>query len=179
MNIATGCKAKPIGRVVLLVWGLGLSIVLGLMVELIFGNLLQYAEEMRRLNGGKPMPVFTQWAFDVFGTDTNGGMLSIFLIPWALLLFFSLSRHPADHSGRDLKLLYLVQCFHICEILLFLFFMFAGLQPFIPNYRTYIGSPPDAQVGAFIPQILLAVVFAAVIGRIVTRSRKAGPEEGG
>jgi hypothetical protein len=144
-------------KILVFTLSLCLSIVLGAIAEFCSGNLFLYAEEM---TPGKPMPGISQWVFDVFGNFENGGLICIFLIPWALFLFHWLLGSKVLDPGPDVRLIYGFICYSLCEALLFIFFTFAAILPVIPYF---IRNPPKSLASAFIPHGLLAVILAVVV----------------
>jgi TRAP-type C4-dicarboxylate transport system permease small subunit len=84
----------------------------------------------------------------------------VFLIPWALFLFYWLLVPKALNPDRDVRLIYGFICYSLSEALLFMFFMFAAFLPFLPNYSREIPKSPPS---AFIPHGLLAVILAGVV----------------
>jgi hypothetical protein len=119
----------------------------------------------KHLSGGKPMPVLTEWIFRHFASWRNGSVFCIFLIPWALLLSCVTCSWPADRATGGCPhcaFLTHIAIFTLAEIILCLIFGFAGLLPFLPGYRI-MREPEGTQITAYIPQLLLLLVFAAAV----------------
>jgi hypothetical protein len=101
----------------------------------------------------------TEWVFYVIGQWRNGGIFFLFLVPWALFLFYSLLAPQASSSDRELRLMYGFICFSLAEAILFMCFIFICL-PLIPHY---IDNPPNAPARAYLPHVLFAIVFVGVV----------------
>jgi hypothetical protein len=148
-----------------------LSFILGVVAEGIPSNLYYYAVSM---SNGKPMPRITVWIFNHFAIWENGGLLCIFILPWALVLLYSLLA-PRDSSSveRSVRLLYGFLCFASCEMILFVVILLSSFLPFIPLNK---GVAPEAPASAYIPHLLLLIVSAAIVFiavmHIVSRFRK-------
>ncbi|RYD75001.1 MAG: hypothetical protein EOP84_18980 [Verrucomicrobiaceae bacterium] len=160
---------------------LGLTLVFafcaGLVAELAVPDFITHAQY---ISGGKPLPVLTSW---IFRHLTSGGAIfCIFVIPWALLLASATCLVPADrcegHCSRC-ALLYYAVLFMLAEMVLCLVFGFAALMPYSPGWHRH-GSDEvhGSQLIAFLPQILLLLIFAAAviipIYRIVRRRFRSG-----
>ena len=142
-----------------------LVLLLGFIAEMMAQELFYQAESIL---GSKPFPPTTEWIFDTFAVWGNGSILCLFLIPWALLLFYALvgpcERGPVE---RDIRLLYGFVAFAIGEAILFVFFTTSSLLPFLEIWKGFSPKPPAS---AYVPHILLCAVFFGVIIAAIRRS---------
>jgi hypothetical protein len=136
-----------------------LSFFLGCVAEILSCDLGKHAEAT--LNG-KPLPLVTKWVFDSLGQWDNGGILCIFLVPWTLLLLYSLmARREISSADRFIRQLYGFLCFGLTEACLFVFLVFHSCWPFIPHYITGLGR--KVPMSAYIPNIVLSIVSLLII----------------
>ena len=144
-----------------------LCLVFGFIAEVIVDNLYYYAES---ISGGKPMPHLTKWLFDCFAVWSNGSLFCIFLLPWALLVLFSVLTPPGcSDADRCVRLWYGFMCFAISEALLFTIVTFSSLMPFIPLWK---GMSPKAPITAYVPHFLLLAVAVGICAVAVARSNR-------
>lgn len=141
-----------------------LAFILGVVVEMTAPQLYYHAQQIHQ---GKPLSPVSEWSFQYFAGWRNGNLLCIFILPWALLLLYSLlSPRVGSSIDRGVRLLYGFICFAISEAILFLFFGLSSLLPFIPNYSIISDHVP---VGAYIPHVLLLIIFVSVITTVFIR----------
>ena len=138
-----------------------LSYSCGSIVEDDSRNLYIYAKQTL---GGKPFPDVTEWVFNTFAKWGRGSIVCLFLIPWALLLLYSLLGPRGGSSvDRGIRLLFGFLCFALTEAFLLLLFMVSSLHPFVPFYLEYLDMLPPTPASAYIPHFILFSAFAVVI----------------
>jgi hypothetical protein len=144
---------------------LTLCLVCGFIAEVIANDLYYYAKS---ISDGKPMPPPTTWIFDHLAVWSNGSLICIFLLPWALLvLFCALTSTGSSDADRAARFCYGFICFALSEALLFVLVVFISLMPFIPIHK---GMSPEAPIAAYVPHFLLLAVAVAIAVATVIRS---------
>ena len=158
-------------KIVLFALSFILCVILGFMAEVIPQELYYHAVE---IGNGRPLPGVTVWIFDVLAIWGNGSLFCVFMLPWALLLLYSLLPHRGCSAvDQSMRLLYGFMCLTVAETLLFVFLILSSLLPFIPLWQ---GMPPKAPASAYIPHSLLLIVSVVIVfvavRRVVWRSRR-------
>jgi hypothetical protein len=74
-----------------------ISLLLGFGSEFLAANLYYHA---KATSNGKPMPTVSQWVFEHLAKWENGGILCIFMLPWALLLLYSRLLKKGEDLGE-------------------------------------------------------------------------------
>jgi hypothetical protein len=142
----------------------------GCITESLSEDLFYYARDITP--HGKPMPPISEWLFDHFGRWHNGGLMTLFIIPWALLVLYQVLPSAAPED-RHLRFFSAVLCFAFVEASLFLFLIFAALLPIVPHYITSWNDvvPLTAYTPQFILTVLAIAIVAAPLRRVVRLKR--------
>jgi hypothetical protein len=157
-----------------------LASILGIIPEMTYRDVYEYYVD--EVAHGKPMPPVSEWIWQIFARWDNGSIYFLFQIPWVLLLLYDLlaprQLAPAD---RSMRLLYGFLCFALLEMILFVFFVFHAIFPYITRYIRANGEDGGPAI-VYLPHfILLAGILAVMIvglrrrWKVPAQNGEAGP----